>query len=239
MSDSPPMISPLLSIVMPCLNESETLRGCIGDAARIIKIHDIDAEIVIADNGSDDGSQAIARSLGVRVIDVVVRGYGSALSAGIAASHGRYVVIADSDASYNFEDIPHFLQRLQDGFDLVVGNRFLGGIEPGAMPWSHRYIGNPILSGIGRILFESPVKDFHCGLRGFSRDAFDRMGLRTSGMEFASEMIIVAALQQMRVTEIPTRLKPDGRSRHPHLRSLRDGWRHLQLMLKCRFCKLR
>lgn len=221
----------LLSIVMPCLNEAETLARCIGEAAEVIQRHSIRAEIVIADNGSQDGSQAIARLLGARLVDVSQRGYGRALSAGIAASEGRYVVTVDSDASYHFADIPALLYQLQNGYDLVLGNRFLGVIEPGAMPWSHRYIGNPLLSGIGRLLFGSPVGDFHCGLRGFSRDAFDRMQLRSGGMEFASEMVVKATLLGMKITEIPTTLRPAGRSRPPHLRSFHDGWRHLRLML--------
>ncbi len=223
--------NPLLSIVMPCLNEAETLAACIEEAARVTSDHNLRTEIVIADNGSIDGSQAIAMSLGVRVVDVEVRGYGSALQAGIAASRGRFVVTADSDASYNLGDVPKLLAQLENGYDLVLGNRFLGGIEPGAMPWSHRYIGNPLLTGVGRLLFGSPVGDFHCGLRGFSRDAFDRMQLRGAGMEFASEMVVKATLLGLKMTEIPTRLKPDGRSRPPHLRSFRDGWRHLRLML--------
>ncbi len=223
----------LLSIVMPCLNEAETLAKCIGEATEVIQSHGLLAEIVIADNGSDDGSQSIVRSLDARLVNVSKRGYGSALRGGILASKGQYVITADSDASYNLSDVPAILHQLEAGYDLVLGNRFLGGIADGAMPWSHRYIGNPLLSGIGRLLFDAPIGDFHCGLRGFSRHAFDRMQLQTCGMEFASEMVVNASLLRMKITEIPTTLMPDGRSRPPHLHSFRDGLRHLRLLLGC------
>lgn len=220
-----------LSIVMPCLNESETLEICICEAKEAIAESDLLGEIVIADNGSTDGSQQIATELGARVINVKEKGYGNALRGGILASRGLFVVMADSDASYDFGHAPRLVEKLREGYDLVMGNRFLGGIQPGAMPWKHRYIGNPILSGIGRLLFNCPAGDFHCGLRGFRRSSFEQMDLNTSGMEFASEMLIKATLKGMRVVEIPTVLRPDGRSRRPHLRSWRDGWRHLRFML--------
>jgi glycosyltransferase involved in cell wall biosynthesis len=220
-----------LSIVMPCLNEAETLETCISKAQRAMQESNIVGEVVIADNGSTDGSQEIARRLGARVVDVKEKGYGSALKGGIAAARGRYVIMGDADDSYDFLDIPRFLEQLREGHDLVMGNRFKGGIMPGAMPWKHRWIGNPVLTAIGRLFFRCPSGDFHCGLRGFSKSAYDRMGLSTSGMEFASEMVIKSTLMDLKITEIPTVLRPDGRTRAPHLRSWRDGWRHLRFML--------
>lgn len=223
--------APEISIVMPCLNEAETIAACIHKAQQALSERGIAGEIIVADNGSTDGSQDIACALGARVIAVAERGYGNALTGGIALARGQYVVFGDADDSYDFGDVPRFLERLREGFDLVMGNRFLGRIDPGAMPWSHRYIGNPVLTGIGRLLFGAPVGDFHCGLRAFRKDAFERMALRTTGMEFASEMVVKATLCGMRITEIPVDLHPDGRSRPPHLRSFRDGWRHLRFML--------
>lgn len=220
-----------LSIVMPCLNEALTLAGCIRQAKAAILQAGVMGEVVVADNGSTDGSQAIATREGARLIQVSERGYGSALRAGIEAAHGMYILMGDADASYDFGHAPQFLTELRRGYDLVMGNRFLGGIEPGAMPWKNRYIGNPILTLIGRILFKCPARDFHCGLRAFSKRAYAAMELRTSGMEFASEMVIRATLLGMRVTEVPTTLKPDGRDRPPHLRPWRDGWRHLRFMI--------
>jgi glycosyltransferase involved in cell wall biosynthesis len=220
-----------LTIVMPCLNEAETLGKCITKARSFLDRSGIVGEIVIGDNGSTDGSIEIARRCGARVVNVPIRGYGAALYGAVSSARGRYCVMADSDDSYDFSRLDAFLRELRAGADLVVGNRFLGGIEPGAMPWKNRYIGNPILSGIGRFLFRAPTKDFHCGLRAFSRDAFLRMDLRTTGMEFASEMVIKATLMRMRIEEVPTTLSPDGRSRPPHLRPYRDGWRHLRFML--------
>ncbi len=187
--------------------------------------------MLIADNGSTDGSQNIARSLSARVIQVEQRGYGSALFHGCIAAKGEWIIMGDSDDSYNFSSLDQFVEKLKDGFDLVMGNRFLGGIASGAMPWENRYIGNPILTWVGRLLFKCPAKDFHCGLRGFRKDAFLRMDLRTTGMEFASEMVIKANLFGMRIVEVPTTLSKDGRSRPPHLRPWRDGWRHLRFML--------
>jgi len=220
-----------VSIVMPCLDEAETLAACIRKARQAIEEHGLSAEIVVADNGSTDGSQVIARELGARVVEVVRKGYGSALIGGIDAARGRFVIMGDADDSYDFTAITPLVGKLREGFDLVVGNRFAGGIEPGAMPWSHRWVGNPVLTWISRVFFHTPVGDMHCGLRGFRKDAYERMRLRASGMEFASEMVIKASLQRMKIAEVPVTLSPDGRSRPPHLRTWRDGWRHLRFML--------
>jgi glycosyltransferase involved in cell wall biosynthesis len=220
-----------LSIVMPCLNEAETLAACIRKARASLDRLDVAGEIVVADNGSSDGSQALAASLGARVVPVATRGYGAALQAGIAASCGRYVIMGDADDSYDFGAIDGFVARLRQGDDLVMGNRFRGEIKPGAMPPLHRYLGNPVLSAVGRLFFGARVGDFHCGLRGLSKAAWQRMDLQTTGMEYASEMVIKAALLDMRVSELPITLHKDGRSRPPHLRSWRDGWRHLRFML--------
>ena len=220
-----------LSIVMPCLNEAETLSICIEKARRSLEKLSIAGEIVIADNGSRDGSQAIAAKMGARVVDVEEKGYGSALMGGIRAARGKYVIIGDADDSYDFSDLGPFVDKLRQNFGLVMGNRFKGGIKPGAMPFLHRYLGNPVLTNIGRLLFRSPCSDFHCGLRGFSRSAVMEMDLRTTGMEFASEMVVKATLHKLRIAEVPTSLVPDGRSRRPHLRSWRDGWRHLRFLL--------
>ena len=220
-----------LSIVMPCLNEAETLEICISKARTFLERSGISGEIVIGDNGSTDGSPEIASRCRARVVNVSVRGYGAALYGAIMATQGKYCVVGDSDDSYDFTRLSDFVEKLRAGADLVVGNRFLGGIAPGAMPWQNRHIGNPILSGIGRFLFGCPIRDFHCGLRAFSKDAFLRMDLRTTGMEFASEMIIKATLMGLKVVEIPTTLSPAGRTRVPHLRPYRDGWRHLRFML--------
>lgn len=220
-----------LTILMPCLDEVETLGACISRAKNWIDRTGTDAEILVADNGSTDGSQQLAESLCARVIDVPQKGYGAALYSGAKAARGQYIIMGDSDGSYDFSDLDSFVRRLDDGFDLVMGNRFAGGIAPGAMPWKNRYVGNPLLSWLGRVLFHSPAGDFHCGIRGFTREAFDRMDLRTTGMEFATEMVIKATVLGMRVTEVPTTLSKDGRSRPPHLRPWRDGWRHLRFML--------
>jgi hypothetical protein len=216
---------------MPCLNEAETLAFCVRQAVDAIKAANIAGEVVVADNGSTDGSQAIAIAEGARVVDVPVRGYGAALIAGIEAAEGKYILMADADASYHFEHLPRFLAKLDEGHDLVMGNRFAGLIEPGAMPPLHRYLGNPVLSALGRIFFSIPVRDFHCGLRAFRRDAILGLGLRTTGMEFASEMVVKSSLARLRIAEVPTTLSPDGRTRPPHLRSWRDGWRHLRFLL--------
>ncbi|KPQ18113.1 MAG: Glycosyltransferases involved in cell wall biogenesis [Rhodobacteraceae bacterium HLUCCO18] len=220
-----------LTILMPCLNEAETIETCIRKARGYLERSGISGEIVIADNGSTDGSQAMAEALGARVVDVPVKGYGAALGAGIEAARGRYVIMGDSDDSYDFSRLDAFVEKLRGGADLVMGNRFRGGIAPSAMPPLHRYLGNPVLSTIGRVLFRAPVGDFHCGLRGFSRQAILGLKLNTPGMEFASEMVIKATIMGLKVTEVPTTLSPDGRSRPPHLRSWRDGWLHLKLLL--------
>lgn len=220
-----------LSIVLPCLNEAETIAFCVNEASGFLKRSGATGEIVIGDNGSNDGSQNIARSLGARVIDIPIRGYGAALSGAIRASRGKYVVMADSDGSYDLGNLEPFLEKLRAGFDLVMGNRFLGGIQPGAMPFKNRYLGNPVLSRIGKLLFRAPSGDFHCGLRGFSRKAFLDLELQTTGMEFASEMVIKSVLRSKAIAEVPTILRPDGRSRPPHLQPWRDGWRHLRFML--------
>jgi Glycosyl transferase family 2 len=220
-----------LTVVLPCLNEAETIAACVEQVRAVVREQGIAGEIVVADNGSTDGSQEIAERAGARVVRVQRRGYGNALMGGIAAAQGKYVIMGDADESYDFADIPRFLEKLRLGYELVMGNRFQGGIEQGAMPPLHRYLGNPVLTGIGRLFFESPCGDFHCGLRGFSKAAYERMGLRTGGMEFASEMVVKATLFGMKIAEVPTTLSPDGRSRSPHLRSWRDGWRHLRFLL--------
>jgi len=220
-----------LTILMPCLNEAETLAYCVRQAVAAIQASGVSGEVVVADNGSTDGSQAIALAEGARVVDVPTRGYGAALIAGIEAARGKYVMMADADASYHFEHLPRFLPRLNEGYDLVMGNRFAGTIERGAMPPLHRYLGNPVLSAVGRVFFSIPVRDFHCGLRAFRRDSILGLNLRTTGMEFASEMVVKSSLAGLRMTEVPTTLSPDGRSRPPHLRSWRDGWRHLRFLL--------
>ena len=220
-----------LSIVMPCLNEAKTLAICIGKAKCSLEKMKISGEIIIADNGSTDGSQVIAKASGARVVPVEERGYGAALMGGIKMACGRYVIMGDADDSYDFTDLESFVEKLRQGYDLVMGNRFQGGIRSGAMPFLNRYIGNPVLSWIGRLFFRSPVGDFHCGLRGINRMAFAGLDLRTTGMEFASEMVVKATLRRMRIAEVPTSLSPDGRNRPPHLNKWRDGWRHLRFLL--------
>lgn len=221
-----------VSVVLPCLNEAETLETCIRRVQDTMRDANIAGEVIVADNGSSDGSIEIAGRLGARVIRVAAKGYGSALMGGIAAAAGRFVVMGDADASYDFGHIPRFLQPLRDGADLVMGNRFRGGIEKGAMPPLHQYFGNPALTWLGRLFFRNrAVGDFYCGLRGFRKDAYERMGLRTTGMEFATEMVVKATLLNLRIAEVPTTLSPDGRSRPPHLRTWRDGWRTLRFFL--------
>jgi hypothetical protein len=220
-----------VTVLMPCLNEAETLERCIVKAMRALEEGGFTGEVVIGDNGSTDGSQAIAERLGARVIHAAVKGYGAALQTGIAAASGRFVIMADSDDSYDFSQIAPFVEKLRQGYDLVMGNRFQGSIAPGAMPRLHRYLGNPVLTAIGQMLFHSPCGDFHCGLRGFRRDAIVGLELRTTGMEFASEMVVQATLHQLRIAEVPITLSRDGRTRPPHLRSWRDGWRHLRFLL--------
>jgi glycosyltransferase involved in cell wall biosynthesis len=220
-----------LSVVLPCLNEAETVATCVTKARRWLHEAGVDGEVVVADNGSTDGSIELAEAAGARVVSVRRKGYGNALISGIRAARGTYVIMADADDSYDLENLGPFLAELRNGDDLVMGNRFRGGIAPGAMPWLHRLIGNPVLSGIGRLFFHTSVRDFHCGMRGFRKDAILGLGLRSGGMEFASEMVVKASLAKLRVSEVPTTLRPDGRSRAPHLRSFRDGWRHLRFLL--------
>jgi len=221
-----------LTVVMPCLNEAETLGTCIRRAQQAIADANIAGEVLVADNGSTDGSIEIAEGLGARLVRVAAKGYGNALMGGIAAAAGKYVVMGDADASYDFAHIPRFLGPLRDGADLVMGNRFRGGIEKGAMPPTHQYFGNPALTWLGRLFFRNrAVGDFYCGLRGFRKDAYKCMGLRTTGMEFATEMVVKATLLNLRIAEVPTTLSPDGRSRPPHLRTWRDGWRTLRFFL--------
>ena len=226
------VVEPLeVTIVMPCLNEAETLGVCISKARDYLDRAGIAGEILIADNGSDDGSLTIAEQAGARIVHVAQRGYGNALIAGIQAAHGDYVIMGDADDSYDFSNLDEFVRALRNGADLVMGNRFQGGIAPGAMPPLHRYLGNPVLSKIGRLFFRSKIGDFHCGLRGFRRDRIQALDLHSGGMEFASEMVVKATLGGLDVQEVPTTLSPDGRSRPPHLRTWHDGWRHLRFLL--------
>jgi glycosyltransferase involved in cell wall biosynthesis len=220
-----------LTVLMPCLNEAETIARCIGKARSFLLRNRIVGEIVVADNGSTDGSQAIAGANGARVVDVPHKGYGNALIGGIRASKGTYIIMGDSDDSYDFAALEPFVEKLREGYQLVMGNRFEGGIRRGAMPALHRYFGNPILSAIGRVFFGSPCGDFYCGLRGFDRAAVLSLDLRAPGMEFAHEMVVKATIDKLTMTDVPTVLSPDGRSRPPHLRSWRDGWRTLRFLL--------
>jgi len=220
-----------VSILMPCLNEAETIDVCVRKARGYLESHGISGEVVVADNGSTDGSQSLATKAGARVVHVPNAGYGAALAGGIQAAHGNIVIMGDADDSYDFTALDPFVEKLRAGYDLVMGNRFLGGIKEGAMPRMHRYFGNPVLTGIGRLLFRVPLGDFHCGLRGFRRDSIMSLALTSPGMEFASEMVVKATLRNLRIAEVPTTLSPDGRSRPPHLRSWRDGWRHLRFLL--------
>lgn len=223
---------PTLSVVLPCLNEERTLAACIGEVRHYAEMSKLSVEIVVADNGSSDRSIEISRKLATHTVTVVERGYGAALDAGIRFASSEYILIADSDLSYDFSKMLSFYSKLHDEeYDLVLGNRFKGSIEPGAMPWHHRYIGNPVLSGIGRILFTSSVNDFHCGIRAFRKTSYLASEIRSKGMEFASDMIIQFANRGLRITEVPVTLRRDGRDRKPHIRSFRDGWRHLKLML--------
>lgn len=226
-----PDTKPELSVVMPCLNEAETLEICIRKAQGFFEKEGIHGEVVIADNGSTDGSQEIASKLNARVIPVKEKGYGNALKGGINAAHGDYVMMGDADDSYDFSNMMLYVDKLREGYDLVMGNRFKGGIKKGAMPFLHKYLGNPVLSFIGRLFFNIKIGDFHCGLRGFSKVAYEKMELRTTGMEFASEMVVKASLKKLKIAEVPTILSPDGRSRPPHLNTWSDGWRHLRFLL--------
>ena len=225
------MSSVLVSAVIPCLNEEETLAFCIAKAQNAFAKLGIAGEVVVADNGSTDASVSIAKSLGARVVSQTEKGYGAALKAGIEGAHGEIVVMGDADDSYDWGCIGDFVGKVQEGNDLVMGNRFRGGIEPGAMPLHHRYLGNPVLSWVARQVSRAPIGDFHCGMRAFTREGYGRMQLQTSGMEFASEMVISSARNGLKIAEIPTKLHRDKRSRPPHLRSFRDGWRHLKFIL--------
>jgi len=220
-----------LTILMPCLNEAETLAVCVEKAQGYLERSGVSGEVLISDNGSTDGSQQIATNLGARVTEAPRRGYGAALINGIESARGRYIIMGDADDSYDFTGLDPFVEQLRDGSDLVMGNRFKGGIEPGAMPPLHKYLGNPVLSFVGQLFFKPGITDFHCGLRGFNRDRIRQLGLQTTGMEFASEMVVKASLEKYRIDEVPTTLKKDGRSRPPHLRSWHDGWRHLRFLL--------
>lgn len=220
-----------LSIVLPCLNEARTLPVCLEKARQFLKTQSVHGEIIVADNGSTDGSAELAKTLGARVVPVAEKGYGAALAGGIAAAKGRYVIMGDADDSYDFLNLMPLLEKLREGIQLVVGNRFKGGIAPDAMPFLNRYFGNPFLSFIGRLFFKIPLRDFHCGLRGFSREALLSLGLQTKGMEYASEMIVRAALMELSIAEVPVTLSKDGRDRRPHLHPWRDGWRHLRFLL--------
>ncbi|WP_317197040.1 glycosyltransferase family 2 protein [Flavobacterium sp. CYK-55] len=220
-----------ISIVMPCLNEAETLAVCIEKARDFLEKNQIQGEIIIADNGSQDGSQAIAIKCGAIVVETQKKGYGEALKAGFEKASGQFIIMADADNSYDFSALSAFVEKLRSGSDLVIGNRFKGGIQKNAMPFLHRYIGNPVLSFLGRLFFNSSIGDFHCGLRGFSAEAYQKLNLTTSGMEFASEMIVKAHLMNLKIIEVPTILYKDGRSRKPHLKTWSDGWRHLRFLL--------
>ncbi|PEQ14700.1 glycosyl transferase family 2 [Novosphingobium sp. PC22D] len=230
-AQQPDPTTPLVSAIIPCLNEEMSLGICIAKALNAFKAEGIHGEVVVGDNGSTDRSIEIARSMGARVVHQPVRGYGAAIQAAANAARGKYLVMADADDSYDWSEIGRFVDALEAGADLVMGNRFAGGIEPGAMPPLHRYLGNPVLSTVGRVLHRSSIGDFHCGMRGFTREAFERIGARSPGMEFASEMVINAHRAGLRIGEVPTRLYPDKRGRPPHLRSFRDGWRHLRLLI--------
>jgi len=227
----PPEGKPEISIVFPCLNERDTVAASVREALRALEENGIDGEVIVADNGSTDGSQEIARAESARVIEVPEKGYGSALRGGIRAARGGYVLMADCDGSYDVGHLPRFLEQLRAGADLVMGNRFHGGIGYHAMPFLHHYLGNPLLTGIGRLFFRAPCGDFHCGMRAFRKESVERMDLRSSGMEFASEMVVKASLMGLHVAEVPTTLSPDGRTHRSHLRTWRDGWRHLRFLL--------
>lgn len=220
-----------LTILMPCLNEAETLETCIKKAQTFLATNNVNGEILIADNGSTDGSREIAEKAGARVVPIKQRGYGAALIGGCEAALGKYVIMGDADDSYDFLNLMPFLEKLREGYELVMGNRFKGGIAKGAMPPLHQYIGNPVLSFIGRLFYKSDIGDFHCGLRGYNTESIRKLGLQTVGMEYASEMVVKATLYKLKIAEVPTTLSPDGRSRAPHLRSFHDGWRHLKFLL--------
>src|SRR6202451_1037868 len=219
---------------MPCLNEAETVATCVTKALKCLADSGVSGEVVLADNGSTDGSQQLAPDAGARVVPISEKGYGNALMGGIIAARGKYIIMGDADDSYDFTNLMPFVAELRNGADLVMGNRFAGGIAPGAMPPLHRYLGNPVLSFIGRLFFRSKIGDFHCGLRGFNRDSVMALNLQATGMEFASELVVKASLYGQRVTEVPTTLAKDGRSRPPHLHTWRDGWGDLRVLVPVR-----
>lgn len=225
------MRQPDLSVVMPCLNEERTVGACIQKALSFAAQHGVEMEVIVSDNGSTDKSVEIAESLGARVVSASQKGYGFALMAGIDNASGKYVIMGDADDSYDFSNLSGIYEKLESGYDLVMGNRFKGGIMPGAMPFLHRYLGNPVLSFIGRLFFGAHIGDFHCGLRGFTKNAYEQMNLRTGGMEFASEMVVKSSILHLKITEVPIILHPDGRDRKPHLRTWSDGWKHLRFMM--------
>ena len=220
-----------VSVVIPCLNEANSIGICVAKAIEAFRTAGLRGEVVVADNGSTDGSIEIAEKLGARVVRVEARGYGAALRVGIAAARGAFIVMGDADDSYDFSEVPRFVEKWRQGNEVVMGNRFRGEIKPGAMPWHHQYVGNPALSSLLNLFFNTGIGDSHCGMRGFTRAVYDRMDLRSTGMEFASEFVIKAAQLRARMAEIPITLWPDKRGRPPHLRSFRDGWRHLRFML--------
>lgn len=220
-----------LSIVLPCLNEERTVGVCVSKAVNFLKQHGVNGEVILADNGSTDASVQIASKAGAVIKNVEQKGYGMALRGGFESARGKYIIMADSDDSYDLDNLMPFVEKLREGYDLVMGNRFKGGIKKGAMPWHHRYIGNPVLSFLGKLFFKTPANDFHCGLRGFTKNAIEKMNLQTTGMELASEIVIKSSIIGMKTCEVPTTLSPDGRDRPPHLRSFRDGWRHLRFLL--------
>jgi glycosyltransferase involved in cell wall biosynthesis len=220
-----------LTILMPCLNEAQTLSACIQKARKFLNENEIEGEILISDNGSTDGSVEIAVSAGARVVKATKKGYGAALKAGISEAKGKYIIMGDADDSYDFYPLMPFVEKLREGYDLVMGNRFKGGVQKGAMPFLHRYIGNPVLSSVGQLFFRSPINDFHCGLRGFNKERITKLGLVTPGMEFASEMVVKATIMEYKMIEVPIILHPDGRRRPPHLNTWSDGWRHLVFLL--------
>ena len=224
-------LNPEISIVIPCLNEANTIGICVAKAKQALLENKVSGEVIVADNGSTDGSQKIAENAGAQVVTISQIGYGAALCGGILASSGEFIIMGDGDDSYNFLEIEPFLNEWKNGTEFVIGNRFVGGIENGAMPWLHQYLGNPVLSFIGRLFFQNGFGDFHCGMRGFTREAFEKMNPNTAGMEFASEMVVKASLLQLKSKEVPIKLYKDGRGRPPHLNTWRDGWRHLRFLL--------
>jgi glycosyltransferase involved in cell wall biosynthesis len=225
---------PEISIVLPCLNEAATIENCINMGLQFLRQHTVIGEIIVADNGSSDASPEIIEKMGVKRVNVFERGYGNALKAGIDAACGEYIIMGDADDSYDLLNLMPFVEKLREGYEFVIGNRFIGEIKPGAMPFIHKYFGNPFLSGLGNLLFNSPAGDFHCGLRGFRRNSLLALDLQSTGMEYCTEMIIKATKKRMKITEVPTTLSPDGRNRSPHLKTWNDGWKNLIIMLRLR-----